>query len=49
MLMNRLFRSKQRVHEMVVYDFLWRYYKSAFAKAKYSKLNEAKVNEPATL
>lgn len=28
MLVNRLFKSKQRVHEMVIYDFLARYYKS---------------------
>ena len=36
MLMNRLFKSKQRVHEMVMYDFLFRYYKSEIAKKKYS-------------
>ena len=36
MLMNRLFRSKQRIHEMVIYDFLYRYYKSEIAKRKYS-------------
>src|SRR5690606_5257798 len=28
MMMNRLFVSKNRFHEMVVYDFLYRYYKS---------------------
>jgi len=27
MLMNRLFKSKNRLNEMVVYDFLYRYYK----------------------
>jgi len=32
MLMNRLFRSKNRMHEMVCYDFLCRYYKSLIAK-----------------
>lgn len=36
MLMNRLFKSKQRMHEMVIYDFLYRYYKSELAKKKYS-------------
>jgi len=36
MLMNRLFKSKQRMHEMVLYDFLFRYYKSEIAKRKYS-------------
>lgn len=38
MLMNRLFKSKQRLHEMVVYDFLFRYYKSELAKQKYNLL-----------
>mgnify|MGYP001149241383 CR=1 FL=1 len=35
MLMNRLFKSKQRMHEMVIYDFLYRYYRSEMAKRKY--------------
>jgi len=35
MLLNRLFRTKQRLHEMVIYDFLYRYYKSDIAKQKY--------------
>lgn len=35
MLMNRLFKSKQRLHEMVIYDFLYRYYKSEVAKKMY--------------
>lgn len=30
MLMNRLFRSKNRLHEMVVYDLLYRHYKIAW-------------------
>jgi thiopeptide-type bacteriocin biosynthesis protein len=33
MLLNRLFKSKQRIHEMVIYDFLYRYYKSEIAKS----------------
>ncbi|MEZ5196410.1 MAG: thiopeptide-type bacteriocin biosynthesis protein [Bacteroidales bacterium] len=37
MLMNRLFRSKQRLHEMVIYGFLFRYYSSELAKIKYKK------------
>lgn len=49
MLMNRLFRSKQRVHEMVVYDFLWRYYKSDIAKKKYSKVNAKKKKACSTV
>ncbi len=35
MLMNRLFKSKNRLHEMVCYDFLYRYYKSMIARKKY--------------
>jgi len=35
MLINRMFRSKSRQHEMVLYDFLNRYYKSEIAKEKY--------------
>lgn len=34
MMMNRLFRSKNRVHELLIYDFLCRYYKSELAKQK---------------
>ena len=34
MLMNRLFKSKNRLHEMVCYDFLCRYYKSLIARQK---------------
>lgn len=34
MMMNRLFRSKQRIHELVLYDFLYRYYKSDIARLK---------------
>lgn len=37
MLMNRLFRSKQRLHEMVIYGFLFRYYRSELAREKYNK------------
>jgi len=36
MLMNRLFRSKQRLHEMVIYGFLYRYYRTALAREKYN-------------
>ncbi len=37
MLMNRLFRSNQRLHEMVLYGFLFRFYRSELAKEKYWK------------
>lgn len=39
MLMNRLFRSNQRLHELVIYGFLFRYYRSEIARKKYSKNN----------
>lgn len=35
MTMNRLFRSKNRIYELVLYDFLLRYYTSKEAKEKY--------------
>ncbi|TMM59136.1 hypothetical protein FEE95_06810 [Maribacter algarum] len=34
MLMNRLFKSKNRLNEMVCYDFLYRYYRSFLARNK---------------
>ncbi|KAB1160700.1 hypothetical protein F7018_02150 [Tenacibaculum aiptasiae] len=34
MLMNRLFKSRNRLHEMVCYDFLYRFYKSKLARVK---------------
>jgi thiopeptide-type bacteriocin biosynthesis protein len=34
MLLNRLFKNKQRLHEMVVYDLMWRTYRSEIAKQK---------------
>lgn len=35
---NRLFKSKQRVHEMVIYDLLYQYYKSNMARKKYEQI-----------
>ena len=37
MMINRLFRSKNRMHELVLYDFMFRYYTSEIAKVKYNK------------
>ncbi len=37
MMMNRIFKSKQRLHEMVIYGFLFRYYKSMLAREKYDQ------------
>ena len=34
MFLNRLFRSKQRIQEMVLYDFLYQFYTSAAAKER---------------
>lgn len=39
MFMNRLFKSNNRLHELVCYDFLYRYYKSKIARKKYQKSN----------
>ncbi len=39
MLCNRLFKSKQRLHELVVYTFLRNYYESEIAKEKQNKRN----------
>ncbi|HLP62082.1 MAG TPA: thiopeptide-type bacteriocin biosynthesis protein [Candidatus Deferrimicrobium sp.] len=39
MMVNRLFKSKQRLHELVLYDFLHRYYKSEIARRKYAPGN----------
>lgn len=36
MMVNRLFRSRQRFHELIIYNFLSRYYKSKIAREKYS-------------
>jgi thiopeptide-type bacteriocin biosynthesis protein len=37
MTMNRLFRSNNRLHEMVIYDLLHQYYKSKIARLKYDQ------------
>ncbi len=42
---NRIFRSRQRLHEMVVYDFLYRYYKSEIAKQKNKGVITAPVKD----
>ncbi|MCL2502929.1 MAG: thiopeptide-type bacteriocin biosynthesis protein [Bacteroidales bacterium] len=42
MMMNRWFRSKQRMHEAVVYDFLLKYYKSKIAREKSLAHNASK-------
>ena len=45
MLMNRLFKSKNRLHELVCYDFLYRYYRSMIAK----KVKRTKLKTEAPL
>ena len=39
MSLNRLFKSDNRLNEMVCYDFLFRYYNSSLARMKYSLSN----------
>jgi thiopeptide-type bacteriocin biosynthesis protein len=39
MTVNRWFRSKNRLHELVIYDFMSRYYNSYLAKEKYTAKN----------
>jgi thiopeptide-type bacteriocin biosynthesis protein len=34
MTLNRLFRTQQRMHELVLYDYLFRYYNSSLARQK---------------
>ena len=38
MTMNRLFRTQNRLYELVIYDFLYRYYQSNIAKQKYEAI-----------
>jgi thiopeptide-type bacteriocin biosynthesis protein len=38
MMLNRLFRTQQRMHELVLYDYLFRYYNSLQARQKKSEL-----------
>jgi len=42
MLMNRLFRSKNRLHEMVLYDLLFRTYKVAWGIRKFKQKSNKK-------
>lgn len=49
MLMNRLFKSGNRMHEMVCYDFLYRYYRSAIARRKKGKSNTVSREEIAKI
>jgi lantibiotic biosynthesis protein len=48
MLVNRITSSKARLHEMVIYDFLHRYYKGVQAQAMQKKKILVTANEPAT-
>jgi thiopeptide-type bacteriocin biosynthesis protein len=43
MLLNRIFSNRQRFHELMVYDFSWRTYRSELAKRK--KNNNIKIVE----
>lgn len=37
MMFNRLFRSHNRLYELILYDFMFRYYTSEIAKEKFNK------------
>jgi thiopeptide-type bacteriocin biosynthesis protein len=37
MMLNRFFRTQQRKHELVIYDYLYRYYDSEMNKLKYQQ------------
>lgn len=44
MMLNRLFRSNQRAQEMVIYNYLWKYYDTVRAKQKYMpKVKELQI------
>ena len=43
MSLDRWFRTKNKLHEMVIYDFLSRYYKSEIAKDKYNLINSKRM------
>ncbi|OJJ18869.1 hypothetical protein BKI52_25195 [marine bacterium AO1-C] len=43
MMVNRLLRSKQRIHEVVLYDFLFQHYRSTIARAKKKQTNQPEV------
>lgn len=42
MFVNRLFVSNQRAHEMVLYDYLMKYYEGKYAREKHNKSEEIK-------
>jgi len=44
MLLNRLFRSNQRAQEMVLYNYLWKYYDSLIARQKYIQKKVVEIN-----
>jgi thiopeptide-type bacteriocin biosynthesis protein len=45
MIMNRLFRSKNRLHELTIYYFLFKYYPILWGKRKYYKSNKALITK----
>ena len=45
MICNRLFLTKQRIHEMVVYDFLYKYYSKQLHTGSPKKTNETSKTE----
>ncbi len=43
MMINRLLRSKPRIHELVLYDFLFQHYRSTIARTKSKKKQQEKT------
>lgn len=46
MLLNRFFKSKQRLHELLVYDFLYRHYRSKIAKSNSGLKSTKELSAP---
>jgi len=47
MTLNRLFRTQQRTHELILYDYLFRYYNSCLNRdfSKMNKINKITEND----
>jgi hypothetical protein len=43
MVCNRIFLSKHRMHEMVVYDFMYKYYSKQMHTSKKENTNLAEI------
>jgi hypothetical protein len=48
MMINRIVACEPRMHEMIMYDFMFRYYQSAIARAKSSDTHNLLLMQTAT-